>query len=94
MLGISECMLLTQSMPRVPYARNLWVHALNSEHAQNALCLTLDAHWLVMPISVYLCTHPRIGYFKARGVMKDTILDMIKIELTNIPVKSGIVFLM
>ena len=32
-------------------------------------------------------------YFKARGVKKDSVSDMIKIELTNIPVvKSGIVY--
>ena len=37
-------------------------------------------------------THLGIGYFKAQGVKKDSIADMIKIVLTNIPVKSGIVY--
>ena len=48
--------------------------------------------WLVMPISVYVCIHLGIGYFKAGGVKKDSIPDMVKIEVTNIPVKSGIVY--
>ena len=45
-----------------------------------------------MHIIVYVCIHFGIGYFKARGVKKDSIPDMIKIEPTNIPVKSGIVY--
>ena len=45
-----------------------------------------------MPIIVYVHIHLGIGYFKARGVKKDYIPDMIEIELTNIPVKSGIVY--
>ena len=45
-----------------------------------------------MPIIVYVCIHLGIGYFKTRGVKKDSIPDMIKIELPNIPVKSGIVY--
>ena len=68
------------------------MHALNSEYAQNALCLFVDAHWLVMPTIVYVYIHLAIGYFKARGVKKDSIPDRIKVELTNIPVKSGIVY--
>ena len=28
----------------------------------------------------------------ARGVKKDSVPDMVKIELTNFPVKSGIVY--
>ena len=45
-----------------------------------------------MPMIVYVCIHLGICYFKARGVKKDSNPDMIKIELTNIPVKSGIVY--
>ena len=37
-----------------------------------------------MPIIVYVCIHLGIGYFKARGVKKDSIPYIIKIELTNI----------
>ena len=56
------------------------------------LQMPIDWIWLVMPIIVYVCIHLGIGYFKARGVKKDSISDMIKIELTNIPVKSAIVY--
>ena len=45
-----------------------------------------------MAITVYVFIHLGIGYFKARGGKKDSIPDMIKIEITNIPVKSGIVY--
>ena len=45
-----------------------------------------------MFIIVYVHINLGIGYFKARGVKKDSIPDMIKIELTNIPVKDGIVY--
>ena len=70
------------------------MHALNSEHAQSALCLFLDPHWLglVVPIIVPVHIHLGIGYFKARGIQKVSIPDMIKIELTNIPVKSETVY--
>ena len=37
--------------------------------------------------------HFESTYFKARGIKKDSVPDMIEIELTNIPVKSGIVYL-
>ena len=33
------------------------------------------------------------AYFKARGVKKDSISDMIDSEVTNIPVKSGIILI-
>ena len=46
-----------------------------------------------MPINVYVHIHLGIGFFKARGVKKDSIQDMVKIELTNISAKSGIVYL-
>ena len=64
-------------MPRVPYIY---------------LQMPIGWNWLVMPIIVYVHIHLWRGYFKARGVKKDSILGMIKIELTNIPVKSGIVY--
>ena len=62
-------------MPRVPYVY---------------LQMPIDWNWLVMPIIVYVCIHLWRGYFKARGDKKDSIPDMIKVELTNIPLKSGI----
>ena len=77
MLGTSEHMFWIQSMPRESYAY-LW--------------MPIGWSWLVMPIIVYVYIHLGIGYFNARGVKKDSIPDMIKIELTNIPVKSGIVY--
>ena len=45
-----------------------------------------------MPIIVYVHIHLGRTYFKARGVKKDSVPDMINIELTIIPVKSGIVY--
>ena len=45
-----------------------------------------------MPIIMYVHIHLGRAYFKARGVKKDYVPDMIKIELTNISVKSGIVY--
>ena len=43
-----------------------------------------------MPIIMCMCIHLGRIYFKARGVKKDSVLAMIKIELTNILVKNGI----
>ena len=51
--------------------------------------------YLQMPIGwSWLVIHTQLGraYFKARGIKKDSVLDMIETELTNIPVKSGIVY--
>ena len=45
-----------------------------------------------MPIIVYVHIHMGRAYFKARGVKKDSVPDMDGIELTNISVKSGIVY--
>ena len=39
-----------------------------------------------------MCIHFGRAYFKARGIKKDSVPDMLEIELTNIPVKSGIVY--
>ena len=46
-----------------------------------------------MHIIVYVHKHLGIGYFKARGVKKDSIPEMIQIELSNIPVKIWTVYL-
>ena len=45
-----------------------------------------------MPIIVYVHIHLEIGYFKARGVKKDSIPNIIKFKCTHIPVKNGIVY--
>ena len=39
-----------------------------------------------------MCIYLGRAYFKARGIKKDSVSDMIEIEITNIPVKSGIVY--
>ena len=49
-------------------------------------------NWLIIPIIVYVHIHLGRGYFRARGVKKDSIPTMIKIEHTNILVKTGIVY--
>ena len=49
---------------------------MNSKHAQSTLCLFVDAHWLDLVGYAYycVCVHTLgIGYFKARGVKKDSI---------------------
>ena len=40
-------------------AKMTWGHALNLEHAQNALCLFADAHWLewIGHAHSYACVH-------------------------------------
>ena len=43
-----------------------------------------------MPIIVNVHIHLGRAYFKTRGVKKDSVPDMIEIELTNISDKSGI----
>ena len=71
------------------------MHALNSEHAQNALWLLwMPIGWnlLGMPTIVCVCIPFGRVYFKARGVKKDSVLDMIKVELTYVPIKGGIVY--
>ena len=77
MLRASEDMLLSQSMPRVPYVY-LWMPS--------------GCNWLFMPIIEYVHIHFGRAYFKAMGVKKDCVPYMIKIELSNVPVKSRIVF--
>ena len=39
-----------------------------------------------------MCIHLGTAYFKARSIKKDSFPYMIEIELTNILVKSGIVY--
>ena len=39
-----------------------------------------------------MCIHLGRAYFKARGIKKDYVPNMIDIECTNILVKSGIVY--
>ena len=42
---------------------------------------------------LYMCTYPlEKVFFKARGVKKDSVPDMIKIELTYVPIKDRIVY--
>ena len=50
------------------------------------LQMPIGWNWLVMHIPLGR------GYFKATGIMKDSVTDMIETELTNIPVKSGIIY--
>ena len=49
-------------------------------------CMPIGWSWLVMHI------HLGRAYFQVRGIKKDSVLDMVEIELTNIPVMSGIVY--
>ena len=62
-------------MPRVPYVY---------------LQMPIGWNLLLMPIIVYVHICLGRAYFKARGVEKDSVPDVIEIELTSIPVKSGI----
>ena len=51
--------------------------------------------YMQMPIGWSLsvmCIHLEKDYFKVRGIKKDSVPDMIGIELTNIPVKRGLVY--
>ena len=41
---------------------------------------------------LYVCIPFGRVYFKARSVKKDSVPDMIKVELTYIPIKGGIVY--
>ena len=77
MLRTSEHMLWIQCMTRVPYGY-LW----------------MPIGWNRLATPIIVCVHIHLGRvcFKARGVKKDSVPDMIKIELTDIPVKSGFVY--
>ena len=45
-----------------------------------------------MPTIVYVCLPFGRVYFKARVVKKDSVPDMIEVELTCVPIKGGIVY--
>ena len=70
-------MLWIQSMPRMPY-----------------VCLQMPIGWNGLGMLTIMCVHIPIGrvYFKPRGVKKDSVPEMIKVELTYIPIKCGIVY--
>ena len=73
MLRSSEHMFWIKTMPRIPYGY-LW--------------MPIGWNWLGMPTIIYV--HIPLGrvYFKARGVRKDSVPDMIKVELTYVPIKG------
>ena len=52
-------------------------------------CLLVGISW-ACPL-LYVFTYP-LEEFKARGVKKDSVPDMIKVELTYVPIKGGIVY--
>ena len=70
-------MLWIQSMPRMPY-----------DYVQ------VPIGWNGMNMPTIMCVPMYIGrvYFKARGVKKDSVPDMIKVELTYVPIKGQLVF--
>ena len=72
----SKHMLWIQSMPRIPYGY---------------LQMPIGWNWLGMPTIVGVLIPIGRVYFKARGVKKDSVPDMIKVELTYVPIKVGIV---
>ena len=69
MLRSSEHMLCIQSMARMP---------------KGYLWMPIGWNWLGMPTIVCVCMPFGRVYFKARGVKKDSVPDMIKVELTYI----------
>ena len=77
MLRRSEHMLWIQSMPRMPYGY-LW----------------MPIGWNVLGMSIIVCVDITFGrvYFKARGVKKDSVTDMIEVELTYVFIKGGIIY--
>ena len=56
------------------------------------LQMPIGENGLGIPTIMYVCIPFGRGYFKARGVQKDSVPDMIKIELTYVPIKAGIVY--
>ena len=77
MLGTSDHMSESRACPECP--------------VPTCRCPLVGFGWLCQLLCMCAYTW-EYGYFKARGVKKDFIPDMNKIELTNIPVKSGIVY--
>ena len=54
-------------------------------------CLLVGISW-ACPL-LYAQAYPlEQFYFKTRGVKKDFVPDMIKLELTYVPIKCGIVY--
>ena len=53
-------------------------------------CPLLGIDW-AFPL-LYVCIPFGKVYFKARGVKKDSVPDMIKFEITYVPIKGGIVY--
>ena len=70
-------MLWIQSMPRIPYGY-----------------MQIPIGWKGMGMPTNVCVHIPIGrvYLNARGVKKNSVPDMIKVKLTYVPVKGGIVY--
>ena len=56
--------------------------------------MPIGLNGLNMPTN--MCVHMPIQrvYFKARSVKKDSVPDMIKVELTYVPIKGGLFTLM
>ena len=77
MLGLSECMLWIQSMPRVSY-----------------VYLKMPTGWIGLGMTIIVYMHRPLGraYIKTRGVKKNSVAYMIEIVLTNIPIKSWVVY--
>ena len=71
------------------------MNALNPEHFQNALWLFVEAYWLQLVGHAHycICAHALWkSLFKARSVMKDSVADVTKVELSYVPIKGGIVY--
>ena len=71
MLRWPEHMLWIQTMPSVPYVY-LWIPNC----------------WNGLGMPTIMCEHIPIGrvYFKSRGVKKDSVPNMIKVELSYVPI--------
>ena len=56
--------------------------------------LWMPIGWNGLGMPTIVCVHIPFGrvYFKARGVKKDSVLDMIKVELTYVHIKGSIVY--
>ena len=56
--------------------------------------LWMPIGWNGLGMPTIMCVHIPFGrvYFKARGVKKVSVPYMLEVELTNIPVKCGVVY--
>ena len=52
-------------------------------------CPLVGMEWTCPPLCVCVCP---LKEFKARGVKKDSVPDVIKVELTYVPIKGGIIY--